>query len=90
MSQHETFTPGRRVRVADDYHWAQGATGVIQEPADELKIFAEGWSDGGRVVPGTAGPMTFVWVEFDEPQLDGDGDGPYHAAEIDVRVLTLL
>ena len=32
----------------------------------------------------------FYWVKFDEPQLDADGDGPYHEAEIDSDYLNLL
>jgi hypothetical protein len=27
--------------------------------------------------------LTFYWVNFDEPQRDADGDGPYAGGEID-------
>jgi hypothetical protein len=29
----------------------------------------------------------FYYVEFDVPQMDADGDGPYRRAEIDGRFL---
>jgi hypothetical protein len=74
--------PGDRVTVSPDYHWAKGATGVVAtippEAAGPL-----GWTeDHRREVPTRRGVNVIHWVEFDEPQMDGDGDGPYHAAEI--------
>ncbi|HEY8223627.1 MAG TPA: hypothetical protein VIG25_00025 [Pyrinomonadaceae bacterium] len=35
------------------------------------------------------GPLRFYWVEFDEPQRDAEGDGPYFGAEIDSTFLSL-
>lgn len=75
------------MRVADDYHWARGATGVIVSPPDEVARIAAGWDGARRMVRAEAGAIPFVWVEFDEPQFDADGDGPYAAAEVDARFL---
>ncbi len=81
---------GCRVRIADDYHWARGAVGIVAEPGDEVTDLTGGWSDARRSVAGADQELTFVWVQFDEPQFDADGDGPYSAAEIDERFLRLL
>ena len=35
-----------------------------------------------RLVDHRSGPERHYFVEFDEPQLDGDGDGPYVSAEV--------
>jgi hypothetical protein len=36
------------------------------------------------------GPEIQYWVAFDEPQFDGDGDGPYTAAEVLARYVEPL
>lgn len=36
-----------------------------------------------------AGPKLFYWVDFDAPQIDADGDGPYAGGEIIETALTL-
>ena len=35
-----------------------------------------------RPIMTRSGPRRFYWIVFDEPQLDGDGDGPYGEAEV--------
>lgn len=41
---------------------------------------------GPRAQPGELA----YWVDFDEPQLDHDGDGPYRKAQIWYRYLEAL
>ncbi|MEO9131184.1 MAG: hypothetical protein ABI240_08250 [Sphingomonas sp.] len=41
-------------------------------------------------VPTLQGPTEQAWVDFDDPQFDGDGDGPYQAGMIDTAALTKL
>lgn len=69
---------GDRVQIRTEYHWAQGATGTI---VDHLEP---------RIVESLRGPLLCYWVEFDEPQHDADGDGPYVEAEIEANALSLL
>ena len=96
--------PGDRVRVADTYHWAQGATGTIADfsPTEDVDAVARqyGMSEDvlaafhrrlaarqPHVVESQKGPLVFYWVDFDQPQYDSDGDGPYASAEIDANAL---
>jgi hypothetical protein len=97
--------PGERVRVADTYHWAQGATGTIApRPFADVESFEllhqHGLSEDAlaelvrrsaltqpRVVESLKGPLLFYLVDFDQPQYDSDGDGPYASAEIDASAL---
>lgn len=69
---------GDRVQVAATYDWAQGATGTI------VDLF------GPTLEESLRGPRLLHWVEFDEPQYDSDGDGPYAEAQIEATALILL
>jgi len=67
---------GQRVKVRDDYHWANGAIGtVLIHPANKSLT---------RTVKARIGEKAFVWIKFDSGQIDADGDGPYGEAEIDL------
>ena len=83
----QPFLPGARVRVAPTYHWAQSALATVREPPDFIVKFADGWRGSVREVPSLQGLLLFQWVEFDLPQHDSDGDGPYASGEIDVEYL---
>ena len=77
MSTVHDFQLGDRVRV-DDHRfpdfWANGATGTVRcHPAVNKVV---------DMVPTLRGPQPFYWVEFDEPRLDEEGDGPYGAYSI--------
>jgi hypothetical protein len=87
------FRAGDRVRISPNFHWAQSATGTISMPHPEVATFSSSlWNDDGvsRQVQTQKGEKTSYWVQFDEPQIDADGDGPYRGAEIDVDALTKL
>jgi hypothetical protein len=84
------FKLGDRVRVSEEYHWAQGALGTIAEPPDFAKQLVEDqapWGGLSRIVQGTKGPIEFYWVCFNEPQQDADGDGPYLGGEIESNAI---
>jgi hypothetical protein len=84
------FDVGDRVRISLRYHWAKGASGTIEIPpefAQDLVADQDPWDGHCRFVRGRSGPIKFYWVEFDEPQMDADGDGPYSAGEIDADML---
>ena len=83
----QPFAPGSRVRVALDYHWAKSALGTVREPPEHIRQFAEGWQGDVRKVHAVKGILLFQWVEFDTPQKDSDGDGPYLAGEIELGYL---
>ena len=83
------FLIGDRVEVSMNYHWAKGQLATIAEPPTPVVDMVDGWQGPWRIVEGVKGPLKFYWVEFDEPQRDADGDGPYFGAEIDSEYLTL-
>lgn len=85
-----SFRAGDRVRISPSYHWAQGVMGVVQPPPDYVVGLADGWAGLERTVQGRVRPLRFYWVEFDVPQRDADGDGPYFAGEIDAEYLWAL
>jgi hypothetical protein len=65
---------GQRVRVRQDPEHGPGPW-----PAEPLGVIV---SFRGRIVDTTWGPRRMLWVRFDEPQTDADGDGPYITAEV--------
>lgn len=72
------FEAGERVRVADDFFWARGATGTISSPPPEVVTLSGSWEGGLTTEEKSAlGTHVVYWVWFDEPQIDADGDGPY-------------
>ena len=84
------FSSGDRVRVAESYSWAKGAVGTVELPPEAVRALVEEYHpyDGcTRTVPTLHGPEEQVWVSFDEPQIDADGDGPYRGAEIPTNML---
>jgi len=84
------FHIGDRVQISRTHYYAKGALGTVQQPPSYIRQFVEGpegWQGEYRVVQALHGPLTFYWIEFDTPQVDEEGDGPYEAGEIDSRYL---
>ena len=84
------YSVGDRARISLQYHWAKGAKGTIQAPPESVQDLGadqDPWEGNCRFVKGRKGFIKFYWVEFDEPQIDADGDGPYSAGEIEADVL---
>ena len=79
MQQSREFSPGMRVRISCEYHWAKSQIGTV--------VAMPRWP---RTVSSVKGPLVFYWVAFDVPQFDSDGDGPYGEAEVDSRYLDPL
>jgi hypothetical protein len=76
--------PGQRVHISTEYHWAKGVPGtVVPHPSPTSPL--PNPAPHVRTVPSLHGPLHLLWVVFDEPQIDADGDGPYAEAEIDSR-----
>jgi hypothetical protein len=90
MGEGMRFALGDRVRISPEYTWAQGATGTIAMPPDFVVDLVKDewpWKSHHRYVKGVKGPIELYWVEFDHPQIDGDGDGPYRAGEIEADMI---
>jgi len=85
------FGVGDRVRVADDFFWARGATGTIAAPPNAVRSISGEWDEGlTRTEVSALGKNTVYWVWFDEPQHDADGDGPFRGGQIWENALTSL
>ncbi len=88
-----TFLLGERVHISRNHHWGQGALGTIAQPPEYVKQLVKDlapWVDWHRYVQGVDGQIKFYWVNFDDPQFDADGDGPYRGGEIRADVLERL
>jgi len=84
------FQEGDRVLVSPDFFWAKGATGTVRKPPAEVIQISGEWNGLTRIEHSNLGENVVYWIEFDEPQRDADGDGPYHAAGIWAQSLSLL
>lgn len=72
---------GSRVTVVHDSEWAGPWEGEFTGTIDRL-----GTPEFIRHARAHHGELRY-WVEFDEPQLDSGGDGPYRKAQIWGRYL---
>lgn len=82
------LAPGDRVHVRGHWNWPRDCFGVVAhppEPVQSLVADDEPWNGHIRSVRGRKGMIPFVWINFDEPQVDGDGDGPYLGGEVEVE-----
>ena len=84
------ISPGARVKVLRDPRWvgpwpAEPLGTVEPIMGKPFNLVASMPSDWPRREDGT---LREFMVVFDEPQLDGDGDGPYEAAVIWETYLT--
>ena len=78
---------GRRVRVQRDPAfgpgpWPAEPSGVVAPYPGAADVFTE--------VRTRFGLERSYWIVFDEPQLDGDGAGPYREGEVLERYLSAI
>lgn len=76
------FRCGDRVRVYENGHIFNGATGTVLNAPSELCHRVEGWSGCRKIEPSCNGPLTFYWVVFDNPQSNSVASGPCEAAAV--------
>lgn len=84
------FRVGKKVRICGARRYEIGATGTIAYPPGIATFYDESGEKFYRKVQTEAGEKIFLWVIFDEPQLEDDEDGPYVSAEIAVDDLELV
>ena len=70
----QEFASGEKVTVSGAGGWKRDAHGVIV--------------GGPEAVTTRQGEDYFYWVEFDEPERDLDGDGPYYKAQVLSQYIT--
>jgi hypothetical protein len=80
----DAIPPGTAVRIGQDDGW----------PGPWASVFTGRISDMAAPEPpaseaANAGELAY-WIDFDEPQRDADGDGPYRKAQIWARYIEVL
>ncbi|WP_141398514.1 MULTISPECIES: hypothetical protein [Microbulbifer] len=86
-----TFNLGDHINMSGNWNFPNSATGVVAKYPQYVTDACgeEGSKDGfTRQVRGKNGPVTFVWIKFDEPQMDSDGDGPYREGEVELEFVS--
>ncbi len=79
---------GTRVAISPHGFWPEGGIGTVR-PFPVVAAELVGGADGcSRTCDGAKCQLTMVWVVFDSPMRDGDGDGPYREGEIEATELT--
>lgn len=85
------FSINDRIRIAEDFFWAKGATGTIAEPPTEVVTLSGQWDNNlTRQERSVLGVNIVYWVWFDMPQFDADGDGPYRGGSIHETAMTRI
>jgi len=87
------FKPGDRVKISENYTWAQGVNATIDYPPEFARKLVEDeapWQGFRRYIKGVNRLIEMYWVWLDQPQYDPDGDGPYKGTEIENESITLL
>lgn len=84
--------PGDRVHIEGHWNWPLDCDGTVAVPPAIVCDLDDKhpWRGHIRMVPGRKALIPFVWIVFDEPQRDGDDDGPYHAGEVELEFVTRI
>jgi hypothetical protein len=88
------FKAGDKVFIKGHWNFPNDGNGTISNPPSFAVELVAGqidpWDGIHRMVKGRKGPIEFFWVVFDEPQHDGDGDGPYMGGEVEAEYISLI
>ena len=84
------LSEGDKVRIIPHVFWPDGGTGVVALPNAAVRSALADKADFDstqRAVHGESVSATLVWVKFDQPIQDGEGDGPYPEGEVEIEYL---
>jgi hypothetical protein len=87
------FKIGDKVYIRSHSNWPNDCIGIIANPPDFVVQMVKNqnpWDGIHRFVQGRKGLIEFFWVDFTEPQKDGDGDGPYNGGEVEGKYIALI
>ncbi len=76
--EYQETTTGREAQLVQLNHPPQKVKDHVDSQSAPTRLYDECY----RVVNGVNGPIEFLWVAFDEPQVDEEGDGPFLCGEI--------
>ncbi len=86
----EIFKSGDKVRLFGNQGFRIGTTGTIGFPPKVDILTSDFGENYFRKAQTLNGETIFVWIIFDEPQYDSDGDGPYAETEINIEYLEII
>lgn len=89
-TQEKIFVIGQKVRICDDCNFAKGIIGKVAYPPKVSFLTEEFGDNCFRRMTTPKGEIIFVWIIFDNPQLDSEGDGNYNEAEINIKYLEAI
>jgi hypothetical protein len=88
------FKTGDKVFIRGHWNFPADCMGTISTPLNSIVDIVSDqngpWDRMHQFVKGKKGPIEFYWVIFDEPQHDGDGDGPYWGGEVEAEFISLI
>ncbi len=87
------FNIGDKVYVKGNWNFPNDCKGTISYPPEDAVQLVEDqnpWEGIHRFVQGRKARIEFFWVKFDEPQMDGDGDGPYLEGEVEAECIYIV
>jgi hypothetical protein len=85
----EDFFIGQKVLISKNGGWKGNFTGKIALPP-KIDFFKDHNNNHFRKIKIGKREIIFVWVVFDNPQYDADGDGHYSEAEINTDYLEII
>lgn len=79
----ETWTNGTRVKIMPHAFWPTGGTGTVRPFPALANEIVDQYHKCSRTFDSSNRRLTLVWIVFESPLIDGEGDGPYQEGEID-------
>ncbi len=76
-----------------NWNFLNDCKGTISYPPEyAVRLVADQHPGEGihRFVQGRKARIEFFWVKFDEPQMNGDGGGPYLEGEVEAEYIYLI
>ncbi len=80
---------GSRVRVLEPF-WPLAPNGTVDTAPDYIAGLGNDWHGHVQKMVLPTRINLYVWVVFDVPQVDSDGDGPYFGATVGVRGIEVI
>lgn len=83
------FFVGQKVEISKNAGWEKNFTGTIEYPP-KIDFFDDYNDNYFRKIKAKKGEIIFIWIVFDSPQIDANGDGEYSEAEINAEYLQTI
>ncbi len=85
----EEFFIGQKVLISKNGGWKENFTGKIALPP-KIDFFKDYNNNHFRKIKIGKREIIFVWIVFDSPQIDIDGNSKYSQAEINTKYIQIM